>query len=92
MSPQRGHATPSGQRIFRSASRHLSSSPYFSISDTRLISAGMAQKPKKKDKLPKNITERPDHEIMERLFGKRVMKKVDALVEERSEDPQPKEK
>ncbi len=46
----------------------------------------MIQKPKKKRKLPKDIAERADREIMERLFGKRVMKKVDALVAERSED------
>jgi len=52
----------------------------------------MAQKPKKKRKLPKDIAERPDHEIMERLFGKRVMKKVDALVAERSEEPENKGK
>ena len=47
----------------------------------------MAQKPKKKRKLPKDIMERSDHEVMEKLFGKRVMKKVDAIVAERSEDP-----
>ena len=50
----------------------------------------MTQTPKKKDKLPKDIAERPDHEIMEKLFGKRVMKKVDALVAERSEDVETK--
>ena len=45
----------------------------------------MAQKPKKKKKkkkrlLPKDILERSDHDAMERLFGKRIMNKVDALV------------
>ena len=52
----------------------------------------MTQTPKKKRKLPKDIAERPDHEIMEKLFGKRVMKKVDALVAERSEEPENKRK
>lgn len=46
----------------------------------------MAQEPKKKT-LPKDIAERPDREIMEKLFGKRVMKKVDAVVQERSDEP-----
>lgn len=50
----------------------------------------MTQKPKKKGKLPKDIAERPDREIMEKLFGKRVMKKVDAIVRERSEEPENK--
>lgn len=50
----------------------------------------MTQKPKKKDKLPKNIADRPDREVMEKLFGKRVMKKVDAIVEERSKEPENK--
>ena len=35
----------------------------------------------KKRKLPKDITERSDREVMERIFGKRIMKKVDALTE-----------
>ena len=50
----------------------------------------MAQRPKKKRKqkkmkkrkrrkLPKNITERPDREVMERIFGKRVRKEVDKV-------------
>lgn len=50
----------------------------------------MAQKPKKKRKLPKDIAERPDREVMERLFGKRVMKKLDEIVAERSEEPENK--
>ncbi len=45
----------------------------------------MAQKPKKKRKLPKDIAERTDREIMERLFGKRVMKEVDKLTKEEPE-------
>ena len=36
--------------------------------------------------LPKDILERSDHEVMEKLFGKRVMKKVDEIVQERSQD------
>ena len=54
----------------------------------------MAQKPKKKKKrnlLPKDIAGRPDHEIMERVLGKRVMKEVDKIVEERSEESENKE-
>lgn len=47
----------------------------------------MTQTPRKKRKLPKNATELPDRELMEKLFGKRAMKKVDALVAERS-DPE----
>ena len=35
---------------------------------------------KKKRKLPKNIAERPDHEVMERVVGKRAMREIDALV------------
>ena len=46
----------------------------------------MAQKPKKKRKLPKDITERPDREVMEKLFGKRVMKEVDKLTREEPKD------
>ena len=46
---------------------------------------------KKKRKLPKNITERSDHEVMERVFGKRAMREIDALVIEVSgeKDEQP---
>jgi hypothetical protein len=53
----------------------------------------MTQKSKpKKRKLPKDIAERPDAEIMEKLFGKRVMKKVDAIVADRSGPAEPKAK
>ena len=43
----------------------------------------MSQKAKVKRKrtLPKSITEKTDHEIMECIFGKRIMKKVDSLVD-----------
>ncbi len=45
-------------------------------------------KPKKKRKrrLPKNAAELPGREAMERIFGKRVMKEVDALVSEQSDE------
>ena len=36
---------------------------------------------KKKRKLPKNIADRPSHEVMERIFGKRIMREVDSLVD-----------
>ena len=48
----------------------------------------MSQAPKKRRRLPKNAVELPDCEVMERLFGKRVMKEVDALVSERSDEPE----
>ena len=37
---------------------------------------------KKKRKLPKNIVERDDHDVMERVFGQRAMREIDALVRE----------
>ena len=37
----------------------------------------MAQTPKKR-KLPRNALEFPDHEFLEKIVGKRVMKAVDA--------------
>ena len=42
----------------------------------------MSQKTKVKQKrtLPKSITNKTDHEIMECIFGKRIMKKVDSMV------------
>ena len=48
----------------------------------------MAQKPprKRKRKLPKNAPERNDHDLMESIFGKRIMKAVDEVVAERSKD------
>ena len=38
--------------------------------------------PKKRRKLPKNITEKTDREIMTRVVGKRVMKKLDEALQE----------
>ena len=47
----------------------------------------MAQKPKKKKRLlPKDIMERSDHDVMQTIFGKRVMKQVNRIVQERSHD------
>lgn len=37
------------------------------------------KKPKKKRRLPKDIAERPDREVMEKLFGKNVMKAVEKM-------------
>ena len=45
----------------------------------------MAQAPKKKYKLPKDLSSLSDHDLMERIFGKRIMKEVDNLVIENSE-------
>ena len=40
------------------------------------------KKPRRRDKLPKDIMERPDREVMTILFGKRVMKELDKMTEE----------
>ena len=48
-------------------------------------------KKNKKRLLPKDITQRTGHEIMEKIFGKRAMKEVDKLVEERSKGVEEKE-
>ena len=45
----------------------------------------MAQAPKKKRKLPKNITERPDSEALEMILGKRVKKELDKEIEKAAE-------
>ena len=50
----------------------------------------MAQTPKKIRRLPKDIADRPGREIMERIFGKRIMLEVDAIVSERSQDVEDK--
>ena len=39
------------------------------------------RKTKRKPTIPKNLIERDDHEIMECVFGKRVMRKIDEVVE-----------
>ncbi len=47
----------------------------------------MAQIPRRrKRKLPEDIANGPDHEIMERIFGKRITKEVDSIVEDCRED------
>ena len=40
----------------------------------------MSQTPKKKRLLPKNIAEKSDSEVAEKLFGKRAKKEVDRLI------------
>lgn len=43
---------------------------------------------KKKRKLPKDITERTDREVMDKLFGKKVLKELDKLTDrEKKSDP-----
>ena len=46
----------------------------------------MSQSPKEKDELKKEDLELPGHDLMEKIFGKQVMKEVDKLVDERSKD------
>jgi hypothetical protein len=46
----------------------------------------MTQKPKKKRKLPKDITERSDHEALEKILGKRVVKKLDEIAKDDPEE------
>ncbi len=41
----------------------------------------MAQAPKKKKKLPKDIESRTDSEVIELIFGKRIKKALDKEVE-----------
>ena len=41
----------------------------------------MTQTPKKKATLPKDIETRPDAEVAELIFGKRVKKELDKAVE-----------
>lgn len=42
----------------------------------------MPKSPSKQRRLPKNITEKPDREVMERIFGKRIMDEVDRVLQE----------
>ena len=42
--------------------------------------------PSKEKKLPADLLERDDHDIMETIFGKEIMTEVDKVVAERSED------
>ena len=49
----------------------------------------MAQTPKKR-KLPRNALELPDHEFLEKIVGKRVMKAVDAELAKESESVETK--
>lgn len=46
------------------------------------------KKPRKRNKLPKDIAERPGREIMTILFGKRVMRELDKMTDyEEKTDP-----
>ena len=38
------------------------------------------KKPKRKRTVPRNIVEKTDHEVMEVIFGKRIMREVDKIV------------
>ena len=49
----------------------------------------MRKTPKKRVRIPKDIADRSGHEIMEIVFGKRVMREVHSLVEA-SEDAKKK--
>ena len=42
--------------------------------------------------MPKDAVKRPGRDLMECIFGKRIMKEVDKVVAERSESPKAKEK
>ena len=42
----------------------------------------MAQPPKKRRKLPKDIESRPDSEVIELIFGKRIKMELDKAVKE----------
>ena len=44
----------------------------------------MDQKSPKKKTLPDDVMERDDHDLMECIFGKEVMKEVDKVVVDRS--------
>lgn len=43
------------------------------------------QKSKRRRKVPRNIVEKTDREIMEAVFGKRVMHKVDAVLADKNQ-------
>ena len=72
--------TSSGQRNRSRNSRAFASQENRSISRTRFLSGKIgffldfpvAQKSKSKRRLPKNITEKTDSEIIEKIFGKRL--------------------
>ena len=42
----------------------------------------MAQAPKERRKLPKDIESRPDSEVIELIFGKRIKKELEKAVKE----------
>ena len=42
----------------------------------------MAQAPKKKKLLPKNIAAKSDSEVVEKLFGKKAKRELDRLIDD----------
>lgn len=46
----------------------------------------MNQAPEKEQELKKEYLELPDHDLMEKIVGREVMKEVDKIVEDRSKD------
>ena len=40
-------------------------------------------------RLPRNIADRPSREVMELIFGKRIMREIDKLLEELNGDERP---
>ena len=93
MSPQRGQATPDGQRSFSRYSRQVSSVPKRSINDIRLILAVLdmvdSTKRREKDRLPKDVSKLTGDEIMQKVFSKRVVKELKRVAQE-SEPKEPK--
>ncbi len=51
----------------------------------------MTQNSPRKRKLPEDALERDDHDFMECIFGKHIMKEVDKVVAERSKDDESKD-
>ncbi len=48
----------------------------------REVVSVMAHLPKRKRRLPRNIAERPDTEVIERIFGKRTKREMDRIAKE----------
>ena len=42
--------------------------------------------------MPDSVLAKNDHDLMETIFGKRIMKKVDTLLEEERSDPRGSER
>ena len=52
-----------------------------------MASGAMRKSPKEKKLIPKDLAKRSDHEIMEIVLGKRVMRVVDAVLAEHNREP-----